>query len=330
MTQEGMRWIHAVQGAAVIAFTAGCAVEPDGAGEYVPPPPPALLLFSVNDAYLPDGRAMNGRAVGVARGDTSVAPPRSVYRLALVRQDAVELDGRFSLTMDDYRSISADGWMFFIGGPPTNGPDDFQISVLAAGEGGAAQSYVSMADALTLEFTPCGLYCTPTLTRLTQDYFVFGWSEYPPPTSGAPLSYSGIWRGSFARTVYGEAMPGHIKVSGEAHLSVRPDSGTMTGRLVPVRVVNGNGGGTLDLDMSDVVLSGTSTGSAFEGTAEASLNYVSPDDRLVGTFQAALYGPNHEEIGGVMTLDEDYSHIGGADPNTALDVTLIGAFVGRK
>lgn len=311
----------------VVTLATGCA--PVEVVTSAPPPEPAILLFSVNDAYYPSGQGFNGHAVRAAAGDTTVAGPQYVYRLAVVHANSVDIDGRHNLTMDDYWSINSDGFMFFIGGDPASGVPEFQTFVMTSGEGTAEYQYVSMADALTYEIIPCDAYCIPTLHRLSQDYYVFGRFEYPVPGSGAELTYEGRWLSAFLREIDGQIAPTAIEASGSAVFSVLPDSGTMTGRLTPLRVVSGNTGSTVDLDLSDIVLVGTAAGNGIEGTAEASLDFYSPDDRLVGTFSASLYGPDRSEIGGVMTLYEDYSHIGGVDPQPLADISLIGAFIGR-
>lgn len=296
----------------------------------VEPPPPAVsevLLFSIVDGPDGEGQPFLAQYVGTREYRPSVDSPSLIDGGVVVFENGVELG---SFTFDENFFLGSNANLnFFAQGPSGVGKN---ADVLSAGEGEAYYDFVSFAEIQDVYVSGCSEYGCAVIKDIGYEYFLFGYeTENASPNYSA--TYTGEWRGELL--LIGEAgvdFNQGYHVEGPAHIEVDFGPTTMSGTLFADSVFSNqryswcsNCINLADIDLEPSVIDGATT----VGTASTTLSAVSPDDRLEGTYEASFFGPDAEEVGGMIYLNEDNSHLGGVDPDPSTEIVLYGVFVGQ-
>ena len=292
----------------------------------VEPPPPAakqVLLFSIIDGPDKAGQPFLAHYVGAREYDPSVDPPSLVDGGVVVFENGVQL-GSFKFDGVFFQGSNAN-YNFFAQSPSGVGKN---ADVLSAGEGDAYYEFVSFAEIQDVYVAGCGEYGCSVIKDIGYEYFLFGYpTENPSPNYSA--SYAGEWRGEVLFIgATGVDFNNGFHVQGPANLEVDfvnlTLSGTLTSELVLANqryswCVNCIGLGDITLEPAAI------TGATTVGNATTTLSA----NNLKGTYEASFFGPDAEEVGGMVYLTEDNSHLGGVDPDPNTTIVLYGVFVGR-
>ncbi|WP_093973989.1 transferrin-binding protein-like solute binding protein [Boseongicola aestuarii] len=262
-------------------------------------------------------------AANVFDGDPQIAPVRYSPDGTIVYEDTADIENRYRFLagnavagrLEDAPDISDEG-----------GPAVPYYTYVPSGEGDALWQHVSLADVrlIDVDITSCTPWgCGGSSSQVGQEFYVFGERSDSLPTPSY-VTYKGVWNGQLVYLNKSSQDLFLYCCDGTTEIRLAPSSGSMIGTLKPDLSID-----LYDTNLSDIQLIGQLTGTSFSGTASASLALLSADDRLSGTFEGNLFGPNGAEIGGVVVLNEDHAHTAGVDASPETDVALVGSFIGK-